>query len=278
MLLPSNATAGLSCCLVVFMGCGWADFEDTYDEPSRDDLPGIDGGDHRVIDGDGGVAPGSVGASAGDDAGSTDTAPPCGECAVGQEDFEDCGNCGVRTRRCGPGCTWGEWGNCVGSGPCAPGQSEDGPCGACGTASRSCSDDCAWEPWQACRSEGECAAGAVEVTECGCGGAQERTCGESCAWAEWGACQGSTFDPPGAGDFRWDGEDFSLCWSDCTQARVAVLPGPGGFFYGAGFLCEDLGYEGCQLIGLDASCAEEPGDWDACFGGLNRGDTFMCWR
>jgi len=166
------------------------------------------------------------------------------DCIRGEEEHDDCADCGTRTRTCGSSCTWGSWGDCVTSG-CTPGSTRD--CSVCGY--QTCNSSCEWGScgnvallkWQRC-------------SDCGvqyCNG----------SGSAWGACTGP-FDSCPTGETC---DDSGNCISTCSDAFLACTSGdqccsgtccrcaifgcsdcnPSGHYDS---FCDDSGGMSCQVI------------------------------
>ncbi len=116
---------------------------------------------------------------------------PSTKCTSGAIESEACGKCGTRSRLCGDGNVWLDWGACGGeTGACKPADSRSVTCGKCGKRTETCSVTCEWEPG-ACTDEGVCNAGEFETQYGGCSLPKQvktRTCGTTCKWSDWGVC------------------------------------------------------------------------------------------
>ena len=72
-----------------------------------------------------------------------------GVCTKGTTD--DCGNCGTKT--CNSSCAWG---SCDGQGVCKPGDQDSQDCGDCGSQSKTCGGSCQWGDYGSCDGQGVC--------------------------------------------------------------------------------------------------------------------------
>ncbi|MBI4816066.1 MAG: hypothetical protein HY791_07410 [Deltaproteobacteria bacterium] len=136
-------------------------------------------------------------------------------CSAGATESEVCGSCGMRTRTCGGGGTWGPFGACGGEGECAPGSADSRACMPSGTESRTCDQACHWGAFGGC--VGECTG--TETRNCYDGPAGTAGVGicvagtQTCATGVWGDCANQTL--PGA-ETCGNGTD-----DDCDQRTDA---------------------------------------------------------
>jgi uncharacterized protein (TIGR03382 family) len=145
-------------------------------------------------------------------------------CTSGDQQTEDCGNCGKKTRTCNANGTWGEFQACANEGACKPGDQGSDPCGNCGTQKKTCSDKCAWAQ-EACAGEGECKAGAKETKPC-TGGEQERKCDVHCKWGNWGDCPGDCTE--GATEACYSGPSNTKNVGICREGKKTCKSGKFG--------------------------------------------------
>jgi hypothetical protein len=153
------------------------------------------------------------------------------ECVPNQEESAACGNCGQRSRICGPDRRWTPFGPCRAEGDCRPGDTRSSGCGDCGSLIEVCGDACLWEARGSCEGEGECSRGAQESQSCA-GGTQVRTCDNACMWREFGPCQGDECE---TGDVRgcYDGPEGTQDVGICAEGRQVCNLGRWGECEGA---------------------------------------------
>ena len=145
------------------------------------------------------------------------SAPETCECTPpGDEETEECGRCGNRSRSCGDDFTWGPWSGCGGEGTCERGEVQREDCERCGQRSRTCGDDCRWGNWSDCEGRGECSPG--DTTDGGCDRCLYKRCNDDC---RWGGCQ---LRPGSECEWR-EGRHWRCCggggrWQYCLPSCV----------------------------------------------------------
>jgi hypothetical protein len=116
-------------------------------------------------------AGGQVDGGTGGSAGAAGAGGCTGECAPGQVQDANCGNCGSKTRTCNASCAWGAFSACIGEGQCKPGDLG----AACMCSTYGGSTTCC----------------GVQVCGTGCDWSCELKAGAECDWkagANWRCC------------------------------------------------------------------------------------------
>jgi len=95
-----------------------------------------------------------------------------GECISGEEEEQECGNCGTQSRTCTSDEIWGSWGSCEDEGVCSPVARQDQSCttpdGLIGSQFRTCLSTCTWGGWSTCAVTQTCPDAEVDTIYAGC--------------------------------------------------------------------------------------------------------------
>lgn len=189
-----------------------------------------------------------------------------GDCAPGDTESQDCGNCGTQTRTCDANGRWLAFDPCQAEGECAPNATRAATCGRCGTTTDTCDATCHWAPG-ACEAEGICEPGAEDEQDCAEGGTHARVCGEDCQWGPYGECGGAECE---------NGQSRE-CYTgpEATRSVGVCRPGAERCVAGRWAACDGQvvpSIEACE-DGQDNDCdGDVDGDDDNCSGAPQIGD------